>query len=93
MSDLERSVVAEALDAQGWERDPEPDGKWIEQIEVYAIDVFDHRDPVPNVLNVFHVTSQDYVIRREMLFRVGTRYDPIRVQETERNLRALGYVE
>ncbi len=89
MSDLERSVVAEALDARGWEMDPEPDGKWIEQIEVYAIDVFDDRDPVPNVLNVFHVTSQDYVIRREMLFRVGTRYDPVEVQETERNLRAL----
>lgn len=89
MSELERSVVAQALADQGWERELAPEGKWIEQIEVYAIDVFDDRDPVPNVLNVLHVTSQDYVIRRELLFRVGMRFDPVRIQETERNLRAL----
>src|SRR5690606_27819008 len=64
-------------------------GKQIEAIEVYAIDVFDHRDPIPNFFNVFHVTTQDYVVRREMLFRVGMPYDPVRIQETERNLRAL----
>lgn len=89
MSDLERSVVAEALEVHGWELDPEPVGKEIEAIEVHAIDVFDHRDPVPDFLNVFHVTTRDYVVRREMLFRVGMPYDLVRIHETERNLRAL----
>lgn len=89
LSELEQSVVQQALEEYGWERDYEPEGKWIESIEIYPIDVFDDRDPVPNFVNFFHVTSRKYVIRREMLFRVGTRYDPSRVQETERNLRAL----
>lgn len=89
MSDLERSVREQALEHFGWELEPDPVGKQIEAIEVYAIDVFDHRDPIPNFFNVFHVTTQDYVVRREMLFRVGMPYDPVRIQETERNLRAL----
>lgn len=89
LSEFERSVVQQVLDEYGWEQDPEPEGKWIESIEIYPIEVFDHRDPIPNFVNFFHVKSRKYVIRRELLFRVGTRYDPIRVQETERNLRAL----
>lgn len=42
------------------------------------------------VTNGLHVTTQDYVVRRELLFRVGEPFDSARVAETERNLRGLG---
>jgi hypothetical protein len=42
------------------------------------------------VTNALHVTTQPYVVRRELLFRAGEGFDSARVAETERNLRALG---
>ncbi len=91
-SDLEKSVVAEALAHYQLERDPHPEGKWIEAVDVYTLEVFDDRDPVPNFLNVFHVTSRPNVIERELLVGVGDRYDPELVRESERNLRLLRQV-
>lgn len=92
LSSLERSVVAEALAHYGYERDPAPEGKWIEAVDVYALEVFDDRDPVPNFLNVFHVTSRPHVIERELLVSVGDRYDAGLVRESERNMRLLRQV-
>jgi hypothetical protein len=89
MSSLEASVVAEALEHYGWTRDPAPAGKVIEEVEVYTLEVFDERDPVPDFLNVFHVTSRPRVIKRELLLGVGDVYDPGLVRESERNLRLL----
>jgi outer membrane protein assembly factor BamA len=40
-------------------------------------------------LNWFHTTTQPYVIEREVLFRVGSRYDQSVSDEIERNLRLL----
>lgn len=88
-SDLEKSLAAEALERLGWEPEEHPEGKIIEAIEVHAVDVFDDRDPVPDFVNFFHVTSQDFAVRRELLFHVGQSWSKQRVEETERNLRGL----
>lgn len=89
LSDFEASAVEEALAHYGWTRDPAPDGKRIEDVRVYAIEVFDERDPVPDFLNVFHATSRPRVIERELLIGEGDVYDSSLVHESERNLRLL----
>jgi len=88
-SPLEQERIRRALIRVRGVRDDNPQGKRIESIEVVALPVFEPEDPVPQFLNWFHVTTQDYVIEREVLFRVGTRYDQRLSDETERNLRAL----
>ena len=82
-------MAAEALHHLGWEAEVRPHGKRIEAIAIYTLDVFDARDPVPQFVNALHVTSRDYVIRRELLFEVGEVWSKQRVEETERNLRGL----
>lgn len=42
------------------------------------------------LLNALHAETKPSVIRRELLFAPGERYDTARVHESERNLRALG---
>lgn len=89
-STLERSVIDENLKKRGLELEPAPDGKLIEDIQIATLEVFDHRDPVPDFVNVFHFTTRERVIRRELLFDVGERYRPDLAYETARNLRELG---
>lgn len=42
------------------------------------------------VVNALHVPTRTPLIRRELLFRKGDRYDPALAAETARNLRRLG---
>jgi hypothetical protein len=42
------------------------------------------------LVNALHAETRPYVIRRELLFAAGEPYDSARVNESERNLRALG---
>jgi len=42
--------------------------------------------------NSLHIDTHHYVIRRELLFAEGDRYDPALLAETERNLRQIGYL-
>lgn len=86
---LEDSLTQEALSAVGWQEEPNPSGKVIEEIEVYVFEVFDHRDPVPGFVNVFHTRTRKWIVRLEVLQEVGEKYDLERVLETERNLRTL----
>ncbi|MFQ5690422.1 MAG: hypothetical protein ACE5HQ_09145 [Gemmatimonadota bacterium] len=55
-------------------------------------DIFTKRDArksfVFRLMNDVHVTTQPYVIRREVLVRPGRPYDPRQAAETERNLRS-----
>jgi hypothetical protein len=69
--------------------DEKPQGKRIESIEVVTLPVFEPEDPVPQFLNWFHVTTQNYVVEREVLMRIGSPYDQRLSDETERNLRGL----
>ena len=86
-SAYEQDVIGEVLAETQGALDPAPDGKVIESILVYRLKVFDHRDPVPRLFNVLHRTSRERVIRRELLFSVGDRYDPEAINESARNLR------
>lgn len=88
-SPLELERIRRALLRAGGKLDTKPQGKRIESIEVVALPVFEPEDPVPQFLNWFHVTTQDYVIEREVLLRVGGPFDQRLSDETERNLRNL----
>lgn len=70
----------------------EPEGKIIEGIDVYPLDVIEDRDPAPNFLNVFHATTRSYVIDREVLQRPGERYKQTLVDETARNIARLSQI-
>jgi hypothetical protein len=87
LSDYEKESLRIALKRVGAELDPAPDHKWIEGIDVVALDVIEPRDPAPEALNWFHVTSRAHIVEREMLLKVGDQYDRDLVAETERNLR------
>ena len=43
-------------------------------------------------MNELHSNTRQYVLRRELLFESGDVFNPDRLAETERNLRALGYL-
>jgi len=86
-STLEQNVISEHLHARNWQLDPEPEGKWIEDIRIDTTEVWDQRDPVPDWLNLFHTTTRQHVVRRELLFAEGDRYSGLSVAESARNLR------
>ncbi len=88
LSGYEQESIAIAIDRiGGGERDPEPEGKIVESIEVVALEVFEERDQVPTFVNWLHVTTRDYIIEREVLIRPGQPYQQVLADETERNLR------
>lgn len=79
------SLCARALGAQA---------PTIDSVAVEAHDIFDSTEAARSWLfgltNALHVRTRPWVVRREVLFRVGDRYDPRVLEETERNLRRLG---
>lgn len=93
LSPYERDTIVRALMATKSELEPAPEGKTIESIEVRALDVLEDRDPLPGFLitflNALHVTSRPGIIRQQVLFKEGDRYDPVLVEETARNLRGI----
>lgn len=86
-SPYEQETVEIVLGQNGEQLEEAPAGKTVEAIEVVPIDVFEPRDPAPQFLNWFHVTTHKEIIGREVLLRVGSPYDPALAAETERNLR------
>ena len=86
-SQYEQATIDDALEYFAAEAEPKPSGKRIERIDIVRLDVLEERDPYPRFFNVFHVTTRDWVIRRELLFKKGQVYDQQRINETERNLR------
>lgn len=87
-SELEERSVTRALGPSP-DRDDAPDGKRIQSVEIVRLQVFDDDDPVPDLFNIFHAQTRERVIRRELLFEAGERYDSERIQETLRNLQLL----
>jgi outer membrane protein assembly factor BamA len=83
---VEEAAASRRLPA---EIDPEPEGKRIESIDVVVVDVFDQHDPVPDFFNLFHATTREVVVRRELLFQAGEPYASRQIDETARNLRNL----
>ncbi|HEY4012878.1 MAG TPA: hypothetical protein VGM06_06055 [Polyangiaceae bacterium] len=88
-SPYEQQTIAEVLAALRATEDPAPEGKTVERVDIVPLDVLEERDPLPRWLNVFHVTSQRSVIRRELLFGERDPYQQVLVDETIRNLRRL----
>ena len=74
-----------------------PAGLPITSIKIESNAVFDTSAPPENKLayraaNSLHIRTNEHVIFRELLFAVGDPYDPLLVEETERNLRGLGFL-
>jgi hypothetical protein len=88
-SPYEEQTIDEVLKPLHKEREPSPEGKTIEHVDVVPLDVFEPRDPLPRWVNVFHVTSRQAVIRRELLLRQGQPYSQVLVDQSIRNLRRL----
>ena len=86
-SAYERETIDAALDQVGGRIDPKPDGKQIESIEIITLEVIEDRDPVPGFFNVFHATTRKGVVRSELLFSEGQKYQARLVEESARNLR------
>jgi hypothetical protein len=88
-SPYEEETIKEVLEKLNLSRDPVPEGKLIERIEIVPLDVFEPRDKLPTWLNIFHVTTREAVIRREVLLHEGERYQQALVDDTIRNLRRI----
>lgn len=91
LTEYERDTVRFALKRHGAKIDPNPEGKRIVDIEIDVLEVFD-ADLDPSWLtwaNVFHATSKDYVIRRELLFKQGQAFTTKKIRESERNIRGI----
>ncbi len=86
-SAYETETIADVLGRMRLERDPEPEGKLVERVEIVRLDVFEARDIVPQWLNVFEFKTREHVLRDEVLLRAGDRYSQALVDDTIRNLR------
>jgi hypothetical protein len=84
---LERRALEQALAARGLSLDPAPAGKIVRRVHVVNLPVFGPDDGFLSWFNVFHVTSRDEAVRREVLIQPGDPWDEERVAETRRNLR------
>lgn len=66
----------------------------IDSVAITAHDIFDSTEVAGSWLfgltNALHVRTRPWVVRREVLFQAGDRFDPRVLEETERNLRRLG---
>ena len=85
----EEAWIERALQTTGLVREPSPEGKLLERVEILRGDVISETDPWPPVLNLVHATTRDEVVRQELLLAPGESWDQDRVDETARNLRRL----
>jgi hypothetical protein len=92
---IARAVVSLVLVLGGHARAAEPPR--IGTIRVRALDVFSPEEASRGWLyrtaNAVRFNTREAVIRKFLLFREGDTYDPIRLDETERNLRALPFLK
>ena len=85
------------LSAAKVRRSHPPAGLPIASIKIETNNVFDTSRPPENKLayraaNGLHIRTHEHVIERELLFAVGDPYDPLLIEETERNLRTLPFL-
>ncbi|HEX7666479.1 MAG TPA: hypothetical protein VF407_18260, partial [Polyangiaceae bacterium] len=92
LSKYEQQTIDEVIANRELTIDPAPQGKIVEGIDIVPLEVFEKRDPIPGFVNVFHATSKEYVIRRQVLQEAGKPYDQALVDDTARNLRNLAQI-
>jgi hypothetical protein len=90
-------VMLPVLAGSGWAQQADGAARQppvIDSIIIVTENVFDSAEARRNTLfriaNAIRFKTNTSVVRRELLFRVGDRYDSATVAESERNLRALG---
>ncbi len=65
----------------------------IDRVEINRSSVFDAEEAsffLLRAVNALHITTREYVVRRELLLGAGDPWDSARVAESARNLRRLG---
>ncbi len=87
LSSLERASVLRAIAKRGYEVEPSPWGKVIGKVHIFNEDVFAEKSRLLQFFNYFHVTTQEYAIREELVIGVDEVWDQARVEETARRLR------
>jgi hypothetical protein len=85
---LEQESVNDALVDLGIRIDWQPIGKTVRAVHVVNQEVFSRRDWWFRWFNIFHRTTRDYIIERELLIHAGQPYDPALVEESVRNLQS-----
>lgn len=84
--------------AHGADAPPEPAGcERIGAIRIQRVDVFDttlpeEDKPLYRLANALHVQTRESTVQQLLLFHTGDAYEPRLLQETERILRATGYL-
>ena len=86
LSALERESVDKALQELDFTVDPAPEGKRVGQIHVSNREVFSESADWLTFANMFHYTTRNTIVAREVLLEPGDLWDPELVDETERNL-------
>lgn len=87
LSDVERAAADAALTDLDLEPEPSPEGRTIGRIHVSTREVFEADSDGLRWANLFHWTTKQHVVEREVLLRPGEVWDEQRVAESERNLR------
>jgi outer membrane protein assembly factor BamA len=83
----EREAVDEVLAKHVLAIDPSPGDKRIGSIQIVNLEVFSEKDGFLEWFNIFHRTTRDEIIRRELLFRTGAMWNQELIDETLRNIR------
>lgn len=71
---------------------------FIADINIIPANIFKLDDPeqdskIHHLMNRLHSVTKPEVIRRKLLFKAGDSYDPVRLAESERLLRAVRYIK
>ena len=69
----------------------------IGQVTLHTVDVFSPEEAshgwIYRAADALHITTRESAIRKFLLFQEGDPYDPVRLEETERNLRGLPFLK
>jgi len=87
LGDLERRALVGALRRRHLVIDADPAGKQVGEIQVVTMPVFGDEEKIFRWANIFHVSSKEYVIAREVLLTPGQPWSQDKADETLRKLR------
>ena len=87
LGSFEREALERALAARGLRLEAHPYGKVVRRLHVVNHDVFGPEEGFLRWANLFHRTSREHVVEREVLLRPGQMWDDALVDETRRRLR------
>lgn len=80
-------ALQKVLEERRLQIDPAPEGKRVGQILVKNLDVFDEHDGGWIAwTNMFHMTTREHIVAREVLLRPGDAWDWVIAEETRRRL-------